>query len=103
MNGVPREVPRLKPEGPQAPKGFLPQDFPRDSIHHDTPWAFPHIIILSASWTSKEGWSMFLAEGTQISRIKSHYTSPGCRKNEGHSVCALQKIEARKPVNSEAL
>ena len=29
--------------------------FPRDSIHHHTPKAFPHIFILSSSRTSKEG------------------------------------------------
>ena len=39
LNGVPREVPR---------------DFPRDSIHHDTPKAFSHIFILLLSRTGKE-------------------------------------------------
>ena len=29
--------------------------FPRDSIHHDTSKAFPHIFILLSSWSSKEG------------------------------------------------
>ena len=42
VNGVPMEVPR-------------PRDFPRDSIQHDTPKAFPHIFILSSSQTSEEG------------------------------------------------
>ena len=28
------------------PLGFWPWDFPRDSIHHDTPLAFPHIVTL---------------------------------------------------------
>ena len=37
VNGVPREVPRPKPKGPE---GFWPPDFPRDSIHHDTPKVF---------------------------------------------------------------
>ena len=43
------KVPRPKPEGLQAPR------VPRDSIHHDTPKAFPHIFILLTSRTSKEG------------------------------------------------
>ena len=30
-------------------------DFPRKSIHHDTPKAFPHILILLSSRTSEEG------------------------------------------------
>ena len=46
VNGVPRKVPRPKPFGPW-PLGFWPWDFPRDSIHHDTPSAFPQIIPLS--------------------------------------------------------
>ena len=48
VNGVPREVPRPKPEGP-GPKGFWPRDFPRDSIHHVTPKAFPQSFIFMAS------------------------------------------------------
>ena len=28
------------------PLGFWPWDLPRDSIHHDTPTAFPHIVPL---------------------------------------------------------
>ena len=39
-NGVPREVPRPKPEGPPALRVFWPRDFPSDSIHHDSPKAF---------------------------------------------------------------
>ena len=38
VNGVPNEVPR--------PLGFWPWDFPRDSIHHYTPLALPHIVPL---------------------------------------------------------
>ena len=41
VNGVPREVPNY--------------------IHHDTPKAFPYIVILSASQTRKEGF--LLAKG----------------------------------------
>ena len=54
VNGVPREVPRQKPEGPPALRIFWPRDFPSDSIHHDSPKAFPHIFILLSSRTSKE-------------------------------------------------
>ena len=49
-----REVPRPKPEGPQAQGVFLLRDFLRDSIHNDTPKAFTHILILLSSRTSKE-------------------------------------------------
>ena len=45
VNGVPRDVPRPKPEGFGC----------RNSIHHDTPKAFPHIFILLSFRTSKEG------------------------------------------------
>ena len=54
VNGVPRQVPRPKPEGPQA-RRFWPWDLLRHSIHHDTPKGFPYNIILPASRTSKEG------------------------------------------------
>ena len=30
----------------RRPQGFWPRDFLRDAIHHDTPKAFPHILIL---------------------------------------------------------
>ena len=40
VNGVPREVPRLR-------------DLQRDSIHHVIPKAFPHNVILLSSQTSK--------------------------------------------------
>ena len=39
VNEVSREVPQGL-----RPLGFLPWDFPRDSIHYDTPLAFPHIV-----------------------------------------------------------
>ena len=45
VNGVPREVPRPKPEGPQAPR-VLAKGPPEGSIHHDTSKAFPQIVIL---------------------------------------------------------
>ena len=46
-----------KAENPRGhrPRGFWPRDFPRDSVHHDKPKAFPHIFILLSFWTSKEG------------------------------------------------
>ena len=50
---VSMEVPRPKPEGLQAPD-FWPRDFPRGSIHHDTPKALPYIFIPLSSWTRKE-------------------------------------------------
>ena len=43
VNGVPWEVLWLKPSGLRLLR-FWPWDFPRDSIHHDTPSAFPHIV-----------------------------------------------------------
>ena len=55
VNGVPREVPRPKSKGAAGPKGFGRGTSPRDSIHHDTPKALPHIFILYSSRTSKEG------------------------------------------------
>ena len=33
-------------------QGFWPRDFLRDSIHHDTPKAFPHNVIILSSQTS---------------------------------------------------
>ena len=79
---VPREVPRPKPEGPQALRVF-----------YDTHKAFPHVFILSSFRTSKEG--LLSANGVprgsigkwrghealHICRVKSQYASPGCRKN----------------------
>ena len=52
---TPLESPMGKTRGAAGPKGFWRRDFLRDSIHHDTPKAFPHIFILLSSRTSKEG------------------------------------------------
>ena len=46
VNGVPRT------QGAAWPEGFWPRDLPRDSIHHDSPKAFPYNVILLASWAS---------------------------------------------------
>ena len=43
----PSGSPKAKTRGAAGSKCFLPRDFPRDSIHHDTPKAFPHIFILN--------------------------------------------------------
>ena len=51
LNEVPREVLRPQKPGGLQPKGFfLPWDLPRDSIHHDTPLAFQHIIPAYGSY-----------------------------------------------------
>ena len=39
----------------RRPQGFLAADLLRDSIHHDTHKAFPHILILLSSRTRKDG------------------------------------------------
>ena len=57
VNGVPRKVPRQKTRGAAGPKKLWPRDLLRDSIHHDSPKAFPHNVILSASQTSI--WELF--------------------------------------------
>ena len=44
-NGVPRKVPWPKPEGPEVP---------RDSIHHNTPLAFPQIVPIYFSTICQE-------------------------------------------------
>ena len=82
VNGIPWEVPRPKPEVPQAPEGFWPRDFPRDSIHHDTPKAFPHIFILLSSRTSKEE---FLSVNGLLMKYCGQYT--------GHGNPILSKIQ----------
>ena len=50
VNIVPREFQVQKPEGPQAPRFFLPWNLPRDNIHQDTPKAFPHIKCWNQSF-----------------------------------------------------
>ena len=72
---------------------FWLRDLARDSIHHDSPKAFPYNVILLSSRTSKMG---FLSanglpreyhgqytdhEALYIARVKFHYTREGCRKN----------------------
>ena len=49
VNGVPREVPRPKPEGPQAPRVFCRRTFRGTPFYHDTPKAFPQIFIILPS------------------------------------------------------
>ena len=45
----------------RRPQGLWRCDFLKDCIHHDTPKAFPHLLILLSSGTSKEGF--LLANG----------------------------------------
>ena len=52
---IPSGGPKAKTQGATGPKGFLLRDFPMDSIHHDTPKAYPHIFILLSFLNSKEG------------------------------------------------
>ena len=47
VNGVPREVPRLKREGLQAPRVFGSGTSPRDSIHHPTPMVSPTLTSVN--------------------------------------------------------
>ena len=55
-----------KPFGDLRPAGFRPRDFNRDSILHDTPLPFLHMVSIYRPWISN------------IGRVKS---CPGCRKN----------------------
>ena len=55
---------KAKTRGPGGPNGFWPRDFQRDSVHHYTPKAFPHIIILSSSQTSNEGFLVLRPNST---------------------------------------
>ena len=64
-----------------------------DSIHHDSPKAFPYNVILSLSQTSKMGFVSANGlpreycgqytdhEAIYIGIVKSHYTREGFRKN----------------------
>ena len=45
VNGVPREVPSQNPRGRRT-EDFWLRDLPKDSIHHDSPEAFPYNVIL---------------------------------------------------------
>ena len=49
VNGDPREVPRPKPEGPQAPRVLTAELSEGLEFHHDTPKDFSQIFILLAS------------------------------------------------------
>ena len=44
VNEIPQEVPQSKKHQVLRPLGFWPCDLHRDSVHHDTPSAFPHIM-----------------------------------------------------------
>ena len=112
VNGVPREVQRPKPEGPQATRVFpagLPQGTPFTMIHPKLFHTFSFFchpglpskegfLSLAANPTSPQGvlWSICRAWISNIGRGKSQYTGPGCRKNvECPRICsgpALQKV-----------
>ena len=47
MKGIPLVVPLLKTLAAYCPLVFWPRDLPMDSIHHDTPLAFPHDVPLT--------------------------------------------------------
>ena len=49
VNGDPREVPRPKPEGPQAPRVLTAELSEGLEFHHDTPKDFSQIFILLSS------------------------------------------------------
>ena len=65
VNGVFWEVPQ-------------PWDFPRDSIHHDTPSAFPHIVPLN--------------QAVQLAYLPGHRVQPGPRRVSDNSVFAERVI-----------
>ena len=84
------------PSGGSAAKNRLFQ-----TMSHDSPKTFPYNVILSSSRTSKMG---FLSanglpreyhgqytdhEALYIARVKSHYTTEGCRKNVRCGVLTL--------------
>ena len=110
VNGVPREVPRPKPEGAAGSKGFWPRDFLRDSIHHDTPKAFPQNFTLYSYRISKEGFIFPMVslgtplekwrrhEALSISRVKCQYCGPGCRKNGKELIQSEQSITCSNAV-----
>ena len=90
VNGVPRELPRPKPEGPER---VWPRDFLRDSIHHDTPKAFPHIFILSTSRTSKEGFLFpMVSLGTPLENGEGMKPSPLVELNPNMLVRDVEKM-----------
>ena len=92
VNGVPGEVPRPKPEG-RRPKDFWLRDFPRDSIHIDTPKAFPNIFILSSSWTSKEGFLFpMVSLGTPLENGEGMKPSPLVELNPNMVVRDLERM-----------
>ena len=73
LNGVPREVPRPKPKGPQA-RRVLAARLP-EGLH--SPWypkGFSHIFILLASRTSKEG---FISANGIPRQYHGHFTGHG--------------------------
>ena len=88
----------------QNPRGASPEGFwPRDTIHHDTPKAFPHIFIISSSRTGKEGILSVPRdtikkcrghEAPSIVRVKFQYASLGCRKNAWFVWYRLLKIQS---------
>ena len=73
VNGVPGEVPRPKPEGPQAPREFplaSPTGIPSGKGLYLTvyPLSRPNTDTIYRAWISN------------IGRVKSQYTSLVCRK-----------------------
>ena len=94
------EVPVPKPEGLQALRVFgsgTSQETPFTMIPprlFHTFSFFRHPGLVKRDFFQPEGvsWSMFVAEGTNIGRVKSQYTSLGCRKNaHAFSVVSLQE------------
>ena len=70
-----------------------PRDFPRDSIHHDTPKAFPHIFILSSSRTSKEGFLFpMVSLGTPLENGEGMKPSPLVELNPNMLVRDVERM-----------
>ena len=92
VNGVPGEVPRPKPMGPQAPKVFgrgTSRGTPFTMIHSrlfHTFSFFRHPGLVKSDFFSNGvprdttgKWRGH--EALSIGRVKSRYAGPGCRKN----------------------
>ena len=86
----------VETQGAAGPKGFWPRDFPRDSIHHDTPKAFPHIFILLSSRTSKEGFLFpMVSLGTPLENGEGMKPSPLVELNPNMLVRDVERMAFR--------
>ena len=76
----------------RRPEGFWPKDFPRDSIHHDTPKAFPHTFILQSSRTSILGFKSTNGEGFMLSPFSSSVPRDTIGKSRDQSLRGLRPL-----------